>query len=137
MSFFIGKYFQKTGGNYAKKTYNKALAKVVDKKADGDFILIDILTGGTFTASPKFLGDYFVICPSTKLKEDGAVDLVCARNYTFYVKDFYLHRVGGPAFVSEKEKKYFLIGKEIGKEDYLEMMPEKIQTDMVFNVDEL
>ncbi len=54
----------------------------------------------------------------------------------WWIEDFYLHRIGGPA-IDSLERKYYLYGKEIEKEDYLDAMPEEVQTDMLFRLDEL
>jgi hypothetical protein len=136
LKYLIGTYFYKSYKlSTERRTY---IHKIVDitKGKDGERFLvsIDLKNQKIARLSIDSLRDWSM---GIAVPKDG-VDFVSCGNTTVFIKDHYFHRVGGPAYTNDhEEKSYYLFGKELSKEEYLEIMPEDIQTKLCFEINEM
>lgn len=148
MEYLVGKYFYieypassygTVGGRMSQTLYYKVLAYAdgyrPEYPTERQLLVINILDQKISEMSIHLMCDH-TMCVSIP-KIDADADLVMAGDCTLYVKDHYLHRIGGPALSLRGQNRYYLLGKEIEKDVYLELMPEDVQTEMVFKINEM
>ena len=139
MSWLIGKYFKEAHLRYRQgKRLSTSIYKVTDlvkSSNEADYLIaVDILTQEVKAVTIDTVNSW-TICVGIP-KDD--VDMVSIDRFSMvFVKDHYLHRVGGPALIIGNEKEYYLSGNLIDIDTYMETMSEDIQTEMCFKINEL
>lgn len=144
-NLLVGKFIKitlrdKRTGRYQAKNI-KRICKVLSFNSNNDtYSFVSVKTGELYMKKIQMVhheefNNQGVFIRPLIITDNGSY--IKTKDGKWWIEDFYLHRIGGPAMDTEVEKKYYLYGSAMEKEEYLDAMTEDIQTEMLFHLDKI
>jgi hypothetical protein len=123
---------------YQSNKQQQRICKIIDV-AENNYTLVDVETFELYrvdfiASSATGYNEKFLLPAMTT---DKGTCIKTRSGQVWWIQDFYLHRTDGPAIQGKGKNEFWLLGQKMSKEQFLDALPEDLQTEMLFHLDRL